>query len=84
MLKQKMYYDKILFTLENLEEDRIANHVNTFRTLIDNLARTGTNISGNESAIVLLGSLPLSYEKLVVFISDQPNLTLEDIISLFL
>jgi hypothetical protein len=58
MLKQEMFCNKKLFTLKKLEEDRIANHVNTFRTLIDNLARKGTNISGNESAIVLLGSLP--------------------------
>ena len=34
------------------EEDTIANHVNTFCTLIDDLASTGTNISDNDSAIV--------------------------------
>ena len=52
--------------------------------LIDNLASTGTNISDNDSAIANLGSLPKSYEVLVVFISGQTNSTLESVISLLL
>ena len=65
-------------------EDTIANRVNTFRTLIDNLASMRTNISGNDNAIVLLGSLHDSYEGLVVSINGQSYLTLEGVRSLLL
>ena len=74
----KIYYNKQLFTLKMSEEDTSTNHVNTFHFLIDNLA------SDNDSAIVLLGSLSKSHERLVVFISGQPNLTLESVTSLLL
>jgi hypothetical protein len=47
--------------------------------MIDNLASTITNISDDDSAIVLLGSLPKSHEGLVVSISGQFNLTLEGV-----
>ena len=55
------------------KEDTIANRVNTYHTLIDNLASTRTNISDYDCVIVLLGSLPACHEGLAVFICDQPN-----------
>ena len=84
MLKQKYTTIKKLYVLKMSEDDTIANHVNTFCTLIDNIASMGTNTCDNDSAIVLLGSLPKSYQGLVVSISGQPNLTLEGVTSLLL
>jgi hypothetical protein len=74
-VQTKMYYDKILYLLKTLEDDAIANCINTFGIVIDNLASMGTSISVNDSAIALLGSLPKFYKGLVVFISGQSNLT---------
>ena len=64
------------------EDDTIANRVNTFHTLIDNLASMGTNMS--DSATAFLGSLPKFYKGLVVFISGQSNFILEGVTSLLL
>jgi len=79
----KMYYNKQLYALKMSEEDTMANHINTFRTLIDNLASAGTSINDKDSAIILLGTLPKSYKGLVS-ISSQSNETLESVTGLLL
>lgn len=72
-LQTKWYSNKQVYTLKMSKEDTIANRVNTYHTLIDNLASTRTNISDYDCVIVLLGSLPACHERLAVFICDQPN-----------
>jgi len=79
-----MYYNKQLYALKMSKEDTMANHINTCRTLIDNLASAGTSINDKDSAIILLGTLPESYGGLVVSISSQSNLTLESVTGLLL
>lgn len=64
--QKTIYYIQQLYSLKMLKQDTIANHINTFHPLIDNLASMGTNISDNDNVIVFLGSLPKSYEELVV------------------
>lgn len=65
----KMHYNKQLYTLKISEEDILVNYINIFRTLVDNSPNTSIQISDNDSAIVLLGTLPETYEDLVVSIS---------------
>ena len=67
------------FTIKMNEGDSIATHINKLRELTEQLASIGEEISDLYFVMTLLGSLPESYQTLVVTLGtqDPKQLTLE-------
>lgn len=59
------------------KEDLVTNHVNNFKSMVEQLAIARVMLFDEDSAIVMLGTLPESYEGLIVALNGQSNLTFQ-------
>ncbi len=64
-LSNKLFLKKKLFKLEMKEGEDVMKHINIFNALINDLNRMDVQISEEDQALLLLASLPDSYEHFV-------------------
>ncbi|KAK4397553.1 Retrovirus-related Pol polyprotein from transposon TNT 1-94 [Sesamum angolense] len=64
-ITNKLYLKQRLYGLKMQEGSDLAQHVNVFNQIITDLARLDVNIEDEDRAMILLCSLPFSYEHLV-------------------
>jgi len=84
-LTNKLYLKKQLYTLDMRECTNSLSHLNMFNVLITQLANLGVKIEEEDKAILLLNSLPSSYDNLVTTILyDKTTIELKDVISALL
>eukprot|EP01018_Ginkgo_biloba_P030743 Gb_10967 [translate_table: standard] len=69
-------YLRTFFQMKMIESKNMAEHINCFKTLLEQLAIVGSTIQDVDAVITLLGSLFESYESLVISLSMQSKLTL--------
>ena len=65
-LSSKLYLKKRLYGLKMVEGSDLVKHVNIFNQIIGDLARVDVKLGDEDKAIILLCSLPSSYENLVM------------------
>lgn len=53
----KMYLNQKIYSMKMSEEDSVADHVNNFKSMIEQLATAGVTLSNEDSAVALLGTL---------------------------
>ena len=64
-LMNKLYLNQRLYGLKMQEGSNLAQHVNIFNQIFTNLVRVDVKIEDEDKVIILLCSLPPSYEHLV-------------------
>ena len=64
-LTNKLYLKQRLYGLKMQEGSNLAQHVNIFNQIITDLVRVDVKIEDEDKVIILLYSLPPSYEHLV-------------------
>ena len=64
-LANKLYLKQRLYGLKMQEGSNLAQHINIFNQIITDLVRVDVKIEDEDKAIILLCSLPPSYEHLV-------------------
>ncbi|KAL0315375.1 UNVERIFIED_CONTAM: Retrovirus-related Pol polyprotein from transposon TNT 1-94 [Sesamum radiatum] len=64
-ITNKLYLKQRLYGLKMQEGFDLAQHVNVFNQIITDLARLDVRIKDEDRAMILLCSLPFSYEHLV-------------------
>ncbi|KAL0459207.1 UNVERIFIED_CONTAM: Retrovirus-related Pol polyprotein from transposon TNT 1-94 [Sesamum latifolium] len=64
-ITNKLYLKQRLYGLKMQEGSDLAQHVNIFNQIITDLARLDVSIEDEDRAMILLCSLPFSYEHLV-------------------
>ena len=64
-LTNKLYLKQKLYGLKMQEGSDLAQHVNVFNQIITDLAQLDVSIEDEDRAMILLCSLPFSYEHLV-------------------
>lgn len=67
----KVYLMKKLFNLKMPENSNVAEHLNEFNTVTNQLESVGINFDDEIRALVLLSSLPESWNGLVVAVSNS-------------
>ena len=70
----KVYLMKKLFNLKMPENSIVAEHLNEFNTVTNQLESVGIDFDDEIRALVLLSSLPESWNGLVVAVSNPPGL----------
>lgn len=65
---------------DNLDKNFGASHLNTFKSLMQQLASIGSKVDDDDAIAVLLNSLPLSYTHIESNLYTQSDLTLENMI----
>ncbi|GKA01987.1 hypothetical protein Tco_0674652 [Tanacetum coccineum] len=81
-LANKLYLKKKLFTFYMDSGKKLSEHVNEFNKLIGDLANIGVDIDDEDQALMLLTSLPSSYDNFVeTLLYGRESLTLEDVLS---
>ena len=92
---EKMYLGKNLTTKLNLKRDlyrlkmeeggNLMNHMNVFHGLVDQLKKVGVKIEEEDEALLLLTSLPDSYDNIVTTVLyGKDTLKMEDVESTLL
>nr|GEU36952.1 retrovirus-related Pol polyprotein from transposon TNT 1-94 [Tanacetum cinerariifolium] len=64
-LANKLYLKKKLFTFYMHSGKKLSKHIDEFNKLIDDLANIDVDIDDEDQALMLLTSLPSSYDKFV-------------------
>ncbi|GJX67378.1 hypothetical protein Tco_0303105 [Tanacetum coccineum] len=81
-LANKLYLKKKLFTFYMDSGKKLSEHVDEFNKLIGDLANIGVDIDDEDQALMLLTSLPSSYDNFVeTLLYGRESLTLEDVLS---
>ena len=83
----KVYLMRRLFNLKMIEGKSIADHVNEFSTITSQLSSVGITLDEEVCALVLLSSLPDSWESTVIAVSSSSGdkkLKLNDVRDLIL
>ncbi|GJT11953.1 retrovirus-related pol polyprotein from transposon TNT 1-94, partial [Tanacetum coccineum] len=81
-LANKMYLKKKLFTFYMNSGKKLSEHIDEFNKLIGNLANIDVDIDDEDQAVMLLTSLPPSYDNFVeTLLYGRESLTLEDVLS---
>ena len=79
-LTNKLYLKQKLYGLKMQEGTDLAQHINFFNHIISDLLRIEVKIKVEDQAMVLLCSLPLSYEHLVTtLIWGKDTISVEEI-----
>jgi hypothetical protein len=68
-LTNKIFLKRQLYSLRMKEGTKIADHLNTFNTLLVQLTSMGVKFESEDKAITLLCSLPKSWDHFVTSIS---------------
>ncbi|GJT33639.1 retrovirus-related pol polyprotein from transposon TNT 1-94 [Tanacetum coccineum] len=81
-LANKLYLKKKLFTFYIDSGKKLSEHIDEFNKLIGDLANIGVDIDDEDQALMLLTSLPSSYDNFVeTLLYGRESLTLEDVLS---
>ncbi|GKC41626.1 retrovirus-related pol polyprotein from transposon TNT 1-94, partial [Tanacetum coccineum] len=81
-LANKLYLKKKLFTFYMHSGKKLSEHLDEFNKLIGDLANIDVDIDEEDQALVLLMSLPSSYDKFVeTLLYGRESHTLEDVLS---
>ncbi|GKC80996.1 hypothetical protein Tco_1136713 [Tanacetum coccineum] len=81
-LANKLYLKKKLFTFNMHLGKKLSEHIDEFNKLIGDLANIDVDIDDADQALMLLTSLPPSYEYFVqTLLYGRESLTLEDVLS---
>ncbi|GKA36359.1 retrovirus-related pol polyprotein from transposon TNT 1-94 [Tanacetum coccineum] len=81
-LANKLYLKKKLFTFYMHSGKKLSKHIDEFNKLIGDLANINVDIDDEDQALMLLTSLPPSYNKFVeTLLYGRESLTLEDVLS---
>ena len=84
-LTNKLYLKKQLYALQMGENINFLSHLNVLNGLITQLANLGVKIEDEDKAIVLLNSLPSSYDTLATTIlHGKDSIELKDVTSALL
>src|SRR3954470_23814716 len=79
-LSNKLYMKKQLYCLRMAEGTPILQHLNAFNKIVSNLLALEVKFKGEDKALILLSSLPPSYNHLVTTILyGKETLELEDV-----
>jgi hypothetical protein len=82
---QKLYLKQKLFGLKMQEGSDLAEHINVFNQLVADLMKVDVKINDEDKAIILLCSLPRSYEHLVTTLTyGKEDIKVEDIVAALL
>ena len=82
---RKLYLKQKLFGLKMQEGSDLAEHINVFNQSVANLVKVEVTVEDEDRAIILLCSLPGSYEHLVTTLTyGKENIKLEDIVAALL
>src|SRR6266540_3240939 len=82
---RKLYLKQQLFGLKMQEGSDLAEHINVFNQLVVDLVKVEVTVEDEDRAIILLCSLPGSYEHLVTTLTyGKKNNKLEDIVAALL
>ncbi|GKE59011.1 hypothetical protein Tco_1498196 [Tanacetum coccineum] len=81
-LANKLYLKKKLFTFYMHSGKKLSKHIDEFNKLIGDLAHIDVDIDDEDQALMLLTSLPSSYDNFVeTLLYERESLTLEDVLS---
>eukprot|EP00253_Pinus_taeda_P003541 PITA_03541 len=84
-LVNKLFLQKNLYNLRMKDGDSVIEHLNTFNTVVSQLASVDIKISDKDKCISLLCFLPVSWDSLVIAIGSNANtLQFDEIVSSFL
>jgi hypothetical protein len=84
-LTQKLYLKQKLYRLKMQEGSDLAEHVNVFNQLIADLGKVDVKIDEEDRAIILLCSLPGSYDHLVTTLTyGKENVKVDDVVAALL
>ena len=84
-LTQKLYLKQKLYGLKMQQGSDLADHINVFNQLIANLGKVDEKIDDEDKAIILLCSLPGSYEHLVTTLSyGKEDVNVDEIVTALL
>ncbi|CAB4273488.1 unnamed protein product [Prunus armeniaca] len=79
-LTNKLYMTKQLYTLKMEEGGNLMDHINVFSGCIDQLRKVDVKLEEEDKALLLLTSLPDSYENLVTTLfSSKDTMSLEQV-----
>ena len=68
-LTNKLYLRQKLFSLKVLEGANMVQHINFFNPIVSDMQIIEIRIEDEDKAIILLCSLPFSYERLVTILT---------------
>ena len=74
---RKCYLCRKLTLLQMAKGDTIQQHISTLDDIMHQLTLIGVTILNDEIAMMLLDSLPESYENLVVMLENVDNITID-------
>jgi hypothetical protein len=81
-LVNKIFLRKKLYNLRMRDGDSMVKHFNTFNTVVSQLVSVEIKISNEDKCIILLFSLPYSWDSLVVAIGSNTNaLKFDEVVS---
>ncbi|KAL0284885.1 UNVERIFIED_CONTAM: Retrovirus-related Pol polyprotein from transposon TNT 1-94 [Sesamum calycinum] len=84
-ITNKLYLKQRLYGLKMQEGSDLVQHVNVFNQIITDLARLDVNIEDEDRAMILLCSLPFSYEHLVTTLTyGKETIKIDEIIAALL
>ena len=84
-LTQKLYLKQKLFGLKMQDGEDLAEHINVFNQLVADLAKVDVKVDDDDKAIILLCSLPSSYEHLVTTLTyGKESIKVEDVVAALL
>ncbi|CAO2142897.1 unnamed protein product [Urochloa humidicola] len=84
-LARKLYLKQKLYGLKMREESDLAEHINVFNQLIADLLEVDVKIEDEDRAIIVLCSLPKSYEPLVTTLTyGKEKVNVDEIIAALL
>ncbi|GKB82922.1 zinc finger, CCHC-type containing protein [Tanacetum coccineum] len=81
-LANRLYLKKKLYTYYMSPGTKLGDHIDEFNKLILDLANIDTEMEDEDQALMLLTSLPLSYENFVdTLLYGRESLTMEDVLA---
>ena len=84
-LTNKLYVKKQLYSLHMKEGSDLLEHLNTFNMLNTQLSSLGVNYEDEDKALLLLASLPTSFDHLVTTLMYRNEaIVLEEVTSVLL